>query len=122
MAALRAALAPGSHMAITHASADGVPDIVAKVVEVYKKTNAPGTPRDRDQVTALFGDFELVDPGLVWAPLWRPDREVALERPCRSGSTPASAASSEVCANPAPMTRDRDERGRDAGRDGRSDA
>ncbi|MEO3829169.1 SAM-dependent methyltransferase [Actinomadura sp. B10D3] len=79
MAALRDALAPGSHMAITHASADGVPDIVAKVVEVYRKTNAPGTPRDRDQVTALFGDFELVDPGLVWAPLWRPDRKVTLE-------------------------------------------
>ncbi|MES9608401.1 SAM-dependent methyltransferase [Actinomadura verrucosospora] len=79
MAELREALAPGSHMAITHASADGVPDIVAKVVEVYKRTNAPGTPRSLEQVTGLFGDFELVDPGLVWAPLWRPERPVTLE-------------------------------------------
>ncbi|GGU06340.1 hypothetical protein GCM10010177_77090 [Actinomadura citrea] len=79
MADLREALAPGSHMAITHASADGVPDIVAKVVEVYKRTNAPGTPRTLDQVTGLFGDFELVDPGLVWAPLWRPEHPVSLE-------------------------------------------
>ncbi|MCO5987283.1 SAM-dependent methyltransferase [Actinoallomurus spadix] len=79
MAELRAALAPGSHLALTHASADGVPDVVAKVVEVYKKTSAPGTPRTREQVTALFGEFALVDPGLVWAPLWRPERHVSME-------------------------------------------
>ncbi|MFF5260916.1 SAM-dependent methyltransferase [Actinomadura viridis] len=79
MAELRGELAPGSHLALTHASADGVPDVVAKVVEVYKKTSAPGTPRTREQVTGLFGEFELVDPGLVWAPLWRPERPVDME-------------------------------------------
>lgn len=79
MAELRDALPSGSHLVLTHASADGVPDVVAKVVEVYKRTNAPGTPRTREQVTALFGDFELLDPGLVWAPLWRPERSITLE-------------------------------------------
>lgn len=79
MSRLREALAPGSHLALTHASADGVPDVVAKVVEVYKKTSAPGVPRTRQQVTGLFGDFTLVDPGLVWAPLWRPERPVSPE-------------------------------------------
>ncbi|MFI0447081.1 SAM-dependent methyltransferase [Actinomadura sp. 6N118] len=79
MAALRDALAPGSHLALTHASADGVPDVVAKVVEVYKRTSAPGTPRTGDQVTGLFGDFEMLDPGLVWAPLWRPQRPVSMD-------------------------------------------
>ncbi|WP_119730983.1 SAM-dependent methyltransferase [Thermomonospora amylolytica] len=76
MAELRDALAPGSHLALTHASADGMPDLVARVVEVYRKTNAPGTPRTAEQITALFGDFELLEPGLVWAPLWRPERPV----------------------------------------------
>ncbi|NVI92501.1 SAM-dependent methyltransferase [Actinomadura sp. BRA 177] len=76
---LRDALPSGSHLVLTHASADGVPDVVAKVVEVYKRTNAPGTPRTEEQVTALFGDFELLDPGLVWAPLWRPERSITLE-------------------------------------------
>ncbi|GAA2596499.1 SAM-dependent methyltransferase [Actinomadura fulvescens] len=83
MAELRGALAPGSHLALTHASADGVPDVVAKVVEVYKKTSAPGTPRTREQVTGLFGDFELLEPGLVWAPLWRPERPVSMEEAVR---------------------------------------
>ncbi|MFC5749003.1 SAM-dependent methyltransferase [Actinomadura rugatobispora] len=84
MAELRDALAPGSHLALTHASADGIPDVVARVVEVYKRTSAPGTPRTRDQVTGLFGDFELLDPGLVWAPLWRPERPVGLEEAKRT--------------------------------------
>ncbi|MEV4670066.1 MULTISPECIES: SAM-dependent methyltransferase [Actinomadura] len=79
MAELRDALAPGSHLALTHASADGVPDVVAKVVEVYKRTSAPGTPRTQEQVAGLFGDFELLDPGIVWAPLWRPERSITLE-------------------------------------------
>jgi SAM-dependent methyltransferase len=79
MAELRDALPSGSHLVLTHASADGVPDVVAKVVEVYKRTSAPGTPRTREQVTGLFGDFDLLDPGLVWAPLWRPERSITLE-------------------------------------------
>ncbi|QKW40136.1 SAM-dependent methyltransferase [Actinomadura sp. NAK00032] len=79
MAELRDALAPGSHLALTHASADGVPDVVAKVVEVYKRTSAPGTARTKEQVTGLFGDFEILDPGIVWAPLWRPERSITLE-------------------------------------------
>ncbi|MEV5746261.1 SAM-dependent methyltransferase [Actinoallomurus sp. NPDC052308] len=79
MAQLRDALAPGSHLALTHASADGVPDVVAKVVEVYKRTSAPGTARTQEQVMGLFGDFALVDPGLVWAPLWRPERPVSMK-------------------------------------------
>ncbi|GAA4071803.1 SAM-dependent methyltransferase [Actinomadura miaoliensis] len=83
MAHLRDALAPGSHLALTHASADGIPDVVAKVVEVYKKTSAPGTPRTAEQVRALFGDFELLDPGLVWAPLWRPEQPVSTEEALR---------------------------------------
>ncbi|GAA4151046.1 SAM-dependent methyltransferase [Actinomadura keratinilytica] len=83
MARLRDALAPGSHLALTHASADGIPDVVAKVVEVYKKTSAPGTPRTAEQVRALFGDFELLEPGLVWAPLWRPEQPVTPEEAVR---------------------------------------
>jgi hypothetical protein len=30
-------------------------------------------PRPLAQVTAFFDGFELVEPGLVQAPLWRPD-------------------------------------------------
>ncbi|MER6808831.1 SAM-dependent methyltransferase [Spirillospora sp. NPDC000708] len=84
MAELRAALPPGSHLALTHASADGIPDVVARVVEVYRQTSAPGTPRTHAQVTGLFGDFELAEPGLVWAPLWRPEHPVSAEEAKRT--------------------------------------
>ncbi|SEG80612.1 S-adenosyl methyltransferase [Thermomonospora echinospora] len=84
MAELREELAPGSFLALTHASADGMPELVARVVEVYKRTNAPGTPRTAEQVTGMFGDFELLEPGLVWAPLWRPDRPVSREEAVRT--------------------------------------
>ena len=31
------------------------------------------TLRDRQQVAALFGGWDLVEPGVVQAPLWHPD-------------------------------------------------
>lgn len=80
MARLRDALAPGSCLALTHASGDGRPEQVARTVEIYKRTSAPGTPRTREQVLAFFGDFTLVEPGLVWVPAWRPDRPVSPEQ------------------------------------------
>lgn len=33
----------------------------------------------RDEVMGLFGDFALAAFGLVWAPLWRPERPVSME-------------------------------------------
>jgi hypothetical protein len=39
----------------------------------YEKTTNPGQLRTRDEFIRFFGDFELVEPGLVWAPDWHPD-------------------------------------------------
>nr|WP_281171470.1 SAM-dependent methyltransferase [Actinoplanes globisporus] len=39
--------------------------------------NARLTFRTRDQVTAYFAGMELVDPGVVRVPDWRPDDEAA---------------------------------------------
>jgi hypothetical protein len=33
--------------------------------------------RSRDAVTALLGDFDLVRPGMVWAPLWHPEESAS---------------------------------------------
>jgi hypothetical protein len=41
--------------------------------EFYEKTTNPGQLRTRTEFGRFFGDFELVDPGLVWAPDWHPD-------------------------------------------------
>jgi S-adenosyl methyltransferase len=72
---LRKPLVPGSQLAISHGSADLRPDVVRQVEEIYRRTASPAVPRTHDQVRAFFGDFDLVEPGLVWVPWWRPDCE-----------------------------------------------
>ena len=72
---LRAALPPGSYLAITHGSPDLRPDVVHKLEEIYSRTASPALARSREEVNAFFGDFELVEPGLTWVPWWRPDTE-----------------------------------------------
>jgi hypothetical protein len=39
---------------------------------VYEGANAPLVPRGGGEITALFGGFELVEPGVVFAARWRP--------------------------------------------------
>ena len=71
---IRDALAPGSYLALSHASADFVPDehVVRRAVAAYEKTNAPAWPRSRADILRFFDGFDLVEPGLVPKPQWRP--------------------------------------------------
>jgi hypothetical protein len=41
--------------------------------EFYERTTNPGQLRTRTEFARFFGDFEMVEPGLVWAPDWHPD-------------------------------------------------
>lgn len=72
----------GSYLVISHGTADGSPDL-SKVGEIYKRSGIDGGPRSREEVTALFEGYELVEPGVVWAPEWRaePLDDLALDRP-----------------------------------------
>ncbi|MBM9507137.1 SAM-dependent methyltransferase [Actinacidiphila acididurans] len=73
IAAYRDALPAGSLLVLSHATADFHQDVAADVLEVYKKATASLTARTHAEVLALFDGFELVEPGLVQVPLWRPD-------------------------------------------------
>lgn len=73
VARLIESLAPGSFLVISHASQDGQPDRIAEHRALYSRTATPMTMRNRDEVTALFGRCELVEPGVVFLPQWRPD-------------------------------------------------
>lgn len=68
-------VAPGSFVVISHASNDrsGQPDQAEKAEEIYNRTASPFRMRDRHEIAALFGGLELVEPGVVQMPLWRPD-------------------------------------------------
>ena len=75
-AMIRALLAPfpaGSFLALSHVTLDGTPETAKAALKVLDRSEISAHPRTRDQVLALLAGFELVDPGLVWAPQWRPD-------------------------------------------------
>ncbi|MFG3053997.1 SAM-dependent methyltransferase [Kitasatospora sp. NPDC048239] len=70
------ALPAGSHLAISHATGDFAPPAdAAKGPALYRNASAQLTMRSREQVLRFFDGLELLEPGLVTAPLWRPDRE-----------------------------------------------
>ena len=73
VAEFRAALAPGSALAVSHGTGDLDSTDPTGLTEVYADAFGQMTMRDRRQFGALFGDFELVEPGIVDLPQWRPD-------------------------------------------------
>jgi hypothetical protein len=73
IAALRDALSPGSYLALTHATADGVEDDVEGALSAYRRYTVNVTPRPRAEVLRLFDGFDLVEPGLTTVAQWRPD-------------------------------------------------
>ncbi len=70
---LCSALAPGSYLVIGHGTSDGRPDDVEKFVGISRQTPTTLSTRDRAGIMRFFDGFDLVEPGLVWAPEWRPE-------------------------------------------------
>lgn len=77
LAPYRAALAPGSAVALNHISDDWDDPALAATMRarigVYAHSAQPATSRDRATIRALFSGTELVEPGLVDVAHWRPD-------------------------------------------------
>ena len=72
---LRDACAPGSCLVVSQGIDEGFAADQAEAVQgVYRATTTPGGLRSRQQVTAFFDGYDLVEPGLVWLSQWRPDR------------------------------------------------
>lgn len=67
-------MAPGSHVVVSHITDDGKPETASALEKVYNR-NIPQTGyfRSGPDIRKIFGDLELLDPGLVTAPNWRPD-------------------------------------------------
>lgn len=73
LARYRAELASGSLLAISHTTDEHDPEGSARIRELLERTSTPATHRSRAEVAALFAGTELVEPGVVWTPEWRPD-------------------------------------------------
>jgi SAM-dependent methyltransferase len=73
IAQLRDALAPGSYLVISHATADGQPPELKEAQRLSGRTSTEITLRPHAEIAGYFGDFELVEPGLVHLGQWRPE-------------------------------------------------
>jgi hypothetical protein len=72
VARYRDAMAPGSHLVVSHGIGTR-PDIVEQIHGQYAQHSIAVEVRSRPHVATFFGDFEMVEPGLVWVQQWRPD-------------------------------------------------
>jgi SAM-dependent methyltransferase len=73
IAVLRQALVPGSFLVISHATQEGQPDLAGSHQQLYTRTATPMTMRSRSEVRGFFEGFDVVEPGVVYLPLWRPE-------------------------------------------------
>jgi SAM-dependent methyltransferase len=66
-------VAPGSYLVISHVTADHLaPGAARRAQAAYAGASAPGVARSREQVAGFFAGLEMVAPGLVNLPDWRP--------------------------------------------------
>ena len=72
VARFRDALAPGSHVVLSHATYDFNIRVLNNS-RVYNDVTTPFVPRSRAQIAAMLEGFDLLDPGLVDVAHWRPD-------------------------------------------------
>ena len=77
-ARFRDALAPGSYLALSSFRMPGPehPDDAAKtraVQDLFNRTLGTGRWREHEEILGWFGDWDLLPPGLVPLPEWRPD-------------------------------------------------
>jgi hypothetical protein len=77
----------GSHVAISHATPDTVPE-VNDVERVFDEATEQAHVRSRVDIAKLVAGMEILEPGLAWPPEWRPDP---------GDEVPANAAESYYC-------------------------
>ena len=73
LAVLRDALPPGSYLALSHVTSDFRTSAATSAMDVYRNATSPVTLRTHAEISGFFDGWDLVEPGLVQAPLWRPD-------------------------------------------------
>jgi hypothetical protein len=84
-ARLLAALPSGSYLALSHLTGDFDPAAWAGVVAVYRRSGVTMQVRRKPDIDRFFTGLDLIDPGVVSLPHWRPD-------PSDVGGPPSDAA------------------------------
>ena len=80
MATLRDALAPGSFVALQHATHDAQPPETISMLQMWNaKSPEPMYWRTHAQITNLLTGLTLLEPGVVFLPQWRPEQDEPTE-------------------------------------------
>jgi S-adenosyl methyltransferase len=91
LARLRAAMAPGSHLVLSHGSwPERTTTELQQARRAYDRTVTPLILRTAGEIAGFFDGFDLVAPGLVTVAGWRPDGEAEIYR-SRTDRLPAYA-------------------------------
>ena len=74
VATLRDALPSGSYLVLAHATNESRPAVAQAAETVYNRSVSTDIHmRSRAEILRFFDGFDLVEPGLVYIPQWRPD-------------------------------------------------
>jgi hypothetical protein len=76
-------VAAGSYLLLSHTTYDGQPPEVIEAQALAARTATELFPRSHREILGYFDGLTLVDPGLVFIPLWRPDPGERVEQPER---------------------------------------
>jgi hypothetical protein len=88
VARIMAALPSGSYLVISHPGRDIHPEEIAEMTRRFNQRlgNVTAAGRTREEVARFFDGLDLVEPGIVPTPQWRPDPGI------NAGEDPAYAA------------------------------
>jgi hypothetical protein len=73
MATLRAAMAPGSYLILSHTIDEDAGGALDTAKSGFQRAGTPLFPRSRARVERFFDGFDLLEPGLVEVHTWRRD-------------------------------------------------
>lgn len=84
---LRDTIVSGSYIAMSQGTFENAPaELVQQIEQLYAGSTTPAIFRSRGQIEACFAGLDLVEPGLVLLPLWRPEtpHDLLLDQPERA--------------------------------------
>ncbi|MFD0690303.1 SAM-dependent methyltransferase [Actinomadura fibrosa] len=73
VATLRDAGAAGSHVVLSHLTHEAQPGKTAAIGKLYDRATSPAVSRSHSEILHFFDGWDMLDPGLVYVPLWRPE-------------------------------------------------
>ncbi|GAA2229158.1 MULTISPECIES: SAM-dependent methyltransferase [Kitasatospora] len=76
---IKAELPAGSALVISHFTPDFAPEEAARLIQVYTSAGTPVHACTKEQFARFFTGWELLDPGVVSTPRWRPDEASAAD-------------------------------------------